>query len=344
MEGGIDIRKELYVKARTITDQLVKYLTDAHSIEVQALAQLRTAPLIAGSSRMASAFRSHLAETEEHEQMVRARLHDLGASRSLVKDVVMAAGGKGFVLFARSQPDTPGKLLAHAYSYEHLELASYTLLERVADAAGDAETAAVARRIAGDEKGMGERLAGCLDEAVTASVGGDIAGRGIERRLVAYLADAHAIETQSVALLERAIRRTEDPIFAGVYRGHLDESRSHARAAEDRLAAHGAGRSVFKDAAMRMGGAGWAGFFGAHPDTPAKLAAFVFAFEHLEIGGYELLSRVAARAGDGPTVEACGRILAQEREAARVVEGLFGRAVDTSLGSMAATPVAAAER
>src|ERR671937_3125736 len=170
MEGGIDIRKELYVKARTITDQLVKYLTDAHSIEVQALAQLRTAPRIARSGRMASAFRSHLAETEEHEQMVRARLHDLGASRSLVKDVVMAAGGKGFVLFARSQPDTPGKLLAHAYSYEHLELASYTLLARVADAAGDIETTAMANDIAEQERLMGERLAGCYDEGVDESL------------------------------------------------------------------------------------------------------------------------------------------------------------------------------
>ena len=31
----------------------------------------------------------------------------------------------------------------------------------------------------------------------------------------------------------------------------------------------------------------------AHPDTPGKLAAFVYAFEHLEIGGYEQLARVA---------------------------------------------------
>jgi hypothetical protein len=30
------------------TEQLVKYLTDAHSVEEQALAQLRTAPDIAG--------------------------------------------------------------------------------------------------------------------------------------------------------------------------------------------------------------------------------------------------------------------------------------------------------
>src|SRR5439155_2428843 len=48
---------------------------------------------------------------------------------------------KGFILFARSQPDTAGKLLAHAYSYEHLELASYRLLALVANRADDVDTA-----------------------------------------------------------------------------------------------------------------------------------------------------------------------------------------------------------
>jgi ferritin-like metal-binding protein YciE len=42
----------------------------------------------------------------------------------------MKVGGAGFVLFAKSQPDTPGKLTANAYSFEHLELASYRLLLR----------------------------------------------------------------------------------------------------------------------------------------------------------------------------------------------------------------------
>jgi hypothetical protein len=45
----------------------------------------------------------------------------------------MRVGGVGFLLFARAQPDTTGKLLAHAYSYEHLELASYELLAQVAE-------------------------------------------------------------------------------------------------------------------------------------------------------------------------------------------------------------------
>src|SRR4051812_17781313 len=118
---------------KSIDEQLVRYLTDAHSIEEQALAQLRTAPDIAGDPQLAEIFRTHLAETEGQERLVRERLEARGGSPSKLKDAAMAAGGKGFILFARSQQDTPGKLAAHAFSYEHLELAGYELLMRVAE-------------------------------------------------------------------------------------------------------------------------------------------------------------------------------------------------------------------
>jgi hypothetical protein len=88
----------------TIDEQLTKYLTDAHAIEEQALAQMRVAPRIAGNPQLAEIFRRHLAETEEQEQTVRARLDARGAKPSKVKEAVMAAGGVGFVLFAKSQP------------------------------------------------------------------------------------------------------------------------------------------------------------------------------------------------------------------------------------------------
>src|SRR5205085_8956926 len=133
--------------ARDIQEQLTKYLTDAHSIEEQALAQLRTAPDIAGDPQIASAFRGHLTETEAHESSIRGLLEARGAKPSRLKDTVMTIGGKGFLLFARLQPDTPGKLLAHSISYEGLELASYELLHEVAARADDGDAALVATRI-----------------------------------------------------------------------------------------------------------------------------------------------------------------------------------------------------
>ena len=134
----------------TITSELTGYLSDAHSIEEQALAQLRSAPAMADDAALQAALAEHLRETETHERLVRERLDALGESPSRLKDLIMAIGGKGFLAFARSQPDTPGKLAAHAYSYEHLEIAAYELLARAARAAGDAETEEMAFRILPD--------------------------------------------------------------------------------------------------------------------------------------------------------------------------------------------------
>jgi ferritin-like metal-binding protein YciE len=319
----------------TLTEQLIKYLTDAHSIEEQALAQLRMAPRMAGDRELADAFRDHLTETEGQERRIRERLEAHDATPSKVKDVVMQAGGVGFALFAKFQPDTPGKLTAHAYSYEHLELASYELLLRVAERAGDEETAAVAREIREQERAMGERLALSFDRAAQAS----LAGKGSDdprEDLVKYLADAHAIEAQAIHLLERAVKIAGDEELESGYREHLEETREQQRLVEQRLQALGGSPNKLKDAAMRLGALNWGVFFSSHPDTPGKLAAFAYAFEHLEIGGYELLGRVAVRAKDEETTRMAISIAAQERAAAARIAGSWDRAVDASLREVGA--------
>jgi ferritin-like metal-binding protein YciE len=318
------------MRSDTTTEQLTKYLTDAHAIEEQALAQLRAAPDIAGDPELARIFREHLEQTEHQERRVRERLEAHGAKPSKLKDVAMATGGKGFILFARSQTDTPGKLAAHAFSYEALELASYELLQRVAERAGDEETAGTARAIGLEEQAMAARLEASFDRSVSASLPEEYVGDH-RTELVRYLCDAHAIEAQAIQLLERGPRIGGDTELQRIYAEHLEQTRRHQELVEQRLSANFANPSQLKDAAMRLGGLNWAMFFQAQRDTAGKLAAFVFAFEHLEIGGYEQLKRVAGRAGDPETVTVAERILSEERAAAGRVAGEWDRAVDASL-------------
>lgn len=320
---------------RDVNGQLVRYLADAHSIEEQALAQLRTAPDIAGEDRLAGALGAHLLETEEHERLVRERMSALGESPSRLKDMIMAVGGKGFVVFARSQPDTPAKLAAHAYSYEHLEIAAYELLARVARSAGDTETAAMAERIRGDEERMAAQIADVFDETVRASIAG-LDPDGLQRRLVSYLADAHALERQSIGLLERAIDVAGASALEAAYRKHLEESHAHQRSIEARLDALDAGPSAMKDAAMRLGAMNWATFFKAHPDTPGKVAAFSYAFEHLEMAAYEQLLRVAELVGDDNTTLLAQTTLAEERAAADAIAAEWDTAALASLAALKA--------
>jgi ferritin-like metal-binding protein YciE len=233
-------------------------------------------------------------------------------------------------MFAAANPDTPGKLIVHAFSYEHMEEAAYDLLARIAERAGDQALEQTARRIEAQEREMGDRVAGCFDRAVELSLA-KVPQEDLQAQLGKYLADTHAIEGQSLALLDKGSKIIGSGELAAVLQEHHTETREHQRQVAARLEARGQSPSALKDAALKLGALNWGAFFGAQPDTPVKLAAFAYAVEHLEAGAYEMLKRVAERAGDAETVAMADRILEQERAAAEKVRALFDEAVTVAL-------------
>src|SRR4051812_15878903 len=318
------------MSSRSIDEQITKYLTDVHSIEVQALEQMRFAPKIAGDPDLARMFEEHLEETKEHERLVREALERRGASPSMVKDVAGRAGGWGMVLFAKLNPDTPGKLAMHAYSYEHMELAAYELLRRVAQRAGDESVRGLAERIGAEERAMADRIGSRWDRAVDASLTEKDA-EATEREIVKYLRDAHALEAQAIQMLEAGPKIAEYDSLRALFEEHLEESREHQRLVDERLSALGSRPGRFQAAGLRAGALNLGGFFKAQPDTPVKLGGFAYAFEALESGAYELLSRTARRAGDEQTATMAEQILANERQTAERVAATWDDAVAAAL-------------
>lgn len=315
---------------KSFDEQLVSYLTDAHSIEVQALEQMRLAPKIVGDEDLAQIFRAHCSETVEHERLVREALRARDAEPSTIKDIAGRAGGWGMVLFAKLNPDTPGKLAMHAYSYEHMELAAYELLRRIAQRAGDEQLVALADRIGAQERAMADRVGERWDRAVEASLRGKDAD-DLGKELVNYLRDAHALEGQAAQLLEAGPALAEFPELERVFAEHLEQTKDHQRRVDERLRELDAGPARFQATALRVGALNLGAFFKAQPDTPAKLAGFAYAFEALECGAYELLRRTARRAGDETTAAMADAILAQEQAAAQRVAATWDAAVDAAL-------------
>jgi ferritin-like metal-binding protein YciE len=68
----------------------------------------------------------------------------------------MGALMKGVVDMVRQEK--VGRNARDGYATEHLEIASYQLLERVAERAGDEETAEVARQNRKDEEAMAKKI------------------------------------------------------------------------------------------------------------------------------------------------------------------------------------------
>ena len=116
-------------------------------------------------------------------------------------------------------------------------------------------------------------------------------------------------------------------------REHREETREHQRLVRQRLEALGSAPSRFQSGVMRVGALNLGTFFKAQPDTPAKLGGFAYAFEALEVGAYELLTRTARRAGDEETAAMAEQILANELETRERVAATWDAAVEASLAA-----------
>jgi ferritin-like metal-binding protein YciE len=208
-----------------------------------------------------------------------------------------------------------------------MELAAYELLKRMAQRAGDGDVVALCERIGGQERAMADRVAERWDRAVDASLR-DKGADDLDKEVVKYLRDAHAIEGQAIALLETGPKIAGFDALKHVFSEHLPETREQQRMIDERLSELGSGPARFQAGALRMGALNLGTFFKLQPDTPVKLAGFAYAFEALEAGAYELLARTADRAGDTQTAALARRILAQERAAAEKVAGTWDAAVD----------------
>src|SRR2546423_4349301 len=78
--------------ADNVDQQLVRYLSEAHAMEKQALLLLSRGAEIVGDEEVARVFRAHELQTQEHARYVAERLEAHGESPSKVKDLALPRG------------------------------------------------------------------------------------------------------------------------------------------------------------------------------------------------------------------------------------------------------------
>ena len=139
-------------------DQLTKHIDEAIAMEADVLRMLDSMIETTEDDQIKQELREHKRETEQQQDRLRKRLEAHGADPSLVREAggVMGALMKSVVDVARSEK--AGRNARDGYATEYMEIASYQLLERIAERAGDEETAAVARQNRAEEEAMAKRI------------------------------------------------------------------------------------------------------------------------------------------------------------------------------------------
>ena len=153
----------------------------------------------------------------------------------------------------------------------------------------------------------------------------------IQTQLVNHIDEAHALEQTVLRMLDGLIQSVEDPGLIDRLEHHKLETQRHESLMRGRLAAPGATPSMARQAAGMLEAVMKMPLDLVRGERTGRGGRDAYVTEHLEIASYELLRRVAERAGDEETARACRDILEQERAMASFLEEQWDRAAEQSL-------------
>jgi ferritin-like metal-binding protein YciE len=141
----------------------------------------------------------------------------------------------------------------------------------------------------------------------------------IQTQLIQHIDEAHAMEQNVLRMLDGMIQTTDDPQVIDKLEHHKHETQTHAERMRQRLEAHGASPSMVRQAGGILQALAKMPLDMIRGERAGRNARDAFATEHLEIASYELLRRVAERAGDEETALAAREIIAEEQAMADFV-------------------------
>jgi ferritin-like metal-binding protein YciE len=153
----------------------------------------------------------------------------------------------------------------------------------------------------------------------------------LKDQLIKHIDEAHAMEQNVLRMLEGMIATTDDPEILDALEHHKMQTQGHADRMAERLEAHGAAPSAVKQLGGVLGALAKMPLDFVRGEKAGRNARDAYSTEHLEIATYELLRRIAQKAGDEETAMAALEIIQEERAMANVVEQHWDRFAELSL-------------
>jgi ferritin-like metal-binding protein YciE len=146
-------------------DNFIAWLRNAHSMEEQAVTMLTAqARRIENYPDLKARILLHLDETRSQSERLKALLDRFPGGASPLKDIAakLAATAQGVGGMLTSDEVVKGAMAA--YSFEHMEIATYKVLITAADELGEDEMKAELEAILAEEVAMADWLSTHLDE------------------------------------------------------------------------------------------------------------------------------------------------------------------------------------
>ena len=153
----------------------------------------------------------------------------------------------------------------------------------------------------------------------------------VEELLVKHIDEAHAMEQGVLRMLDAMIETTDDAAILQELEHHRIETEGHAQRMKDRLRAHGASPSTVRQLGGIVGALAKLPLDLVRGEKAGRNARDGYATEHMEIASYQLLKRVAERAGDTETARACDEIIVQEQAMADTIAANWDAFAELSL-------------
>ena len=141
-----------------LTEQLIRHIDEAYAMELNVARMLDGMISTTDDPEILDALEHHKMQTQGHADRMKARLEAHDATPSGVRQVggILQAMAKMPLDMVRGEKS--GRNARDGFATEHMEIASYELLRRIAQKAGDEETDRIAREIISEEQAMAKTI------------------------------------------------------------------------------------------------------------------------------------------------------------------------------------------
>jgi ferritin-like metal-binding protein YciE len=153
----------------------------------------------------------------------------------------------------------------------------------------------------------------------------------LNAQLVKHIDEAHAMEQNVLRMIDGMISTTDDPQILDALEHHKMQTQNHADRMAQRLEAHDASPSTVKQVGGILGALMKMPMDMVRGEKAGRNARDAYATEHMEIASYELLRRVAQKAGDQDTATAAQQIISEEQQMAKTIEENWDKFAELSL-------------